>query len=307
MRPESQITPAQDDLQKRIQPLEAELTEAKKELTEEKAAYQKLKKERDEFQRRVSELQAQLKAYERNAKTESSTSDLPSLYENNISMTFVLIPKGRFQMGSNYDVDNEKPVHQVTIGQPFYLGKYGVTQDQWKQVMGSENNPSEFKGDKLPVTNVSWQDTQEFIQKLNANGEGDTYRLLTEAEWEYAARAGTTTAYSFGDDPGLLDKYGWYEGNSGRQTHPVGQLEANPWGLHDMHGNVWEWVQDWYGKYPSDHQTDPKGPKNGDSRGIRGGSFIVSSLYLRSARRVRLWPGFRLTDLGFRCVCVPSL
>ncbi|PON12710.1 hypothetical protein C2W62_38190 [Candidatus Entotheonella serta] len=126
-------------------------------------------------------------------------------------MTFVLIPEGSCQMGSNNGNDDEKPVHRVTISQPFYLGQCQVTQAQWEVVMGS--NPSASKGDDLPVTNVSWHDAQKFIEKLNAIEGGHIYRLPTEAEWEYAARAETTTTYSFGDDPELLDQYDWYNGN----------------------------------------------------------------------------------------------
>jgi formylglycine-generating enzyme required for sulfatase activity len=208
-------------------------------------------------------------------------------------------------MGSNNGDDDEKPVHRVTISQPFYLGKYEITQAQWEKVIGK--NSSKFQGDpNLPVENVSWHDTQDFIKKLNAKEGGNAYRLPTEAEWEYAARAGTTTAYSFGDDPVLLNQYGWYASNSDNKTHPVGQLKDNPWGLYDMHGNVWEWVEDWYAdKYPSEPQTDPKGPKEGSVKVLRGGSFFGSPEDLRSAVRVRDWPGGRFRSSGFRCVRVP--
>ena len=160
-------------------------------------------------------------------------------------MEFVLIPAGKFMMGSDSGESNGKPVHEVRISKAFYLGKHEVTQGQWQKVMG--NNPSIFKGDAiLPVENVSWEDVQEFIHKLNAK-EGDTkYRLPTEAEWEYAARARTATIYSFGNDERQLGEYAWYFPNSGNKTHPVGQKKPNAWGLHDMHGNVWEWVQDCY-------------------------------------------------------------
>jgi formylglycine-generating enzyme required for sulfatase activity len=165
---------------------------------------------------------------------------------NIIGMEFVLIPAGSFTMGDDGESadDDEKPRHRVTISQPFYLGKYEVTQMQWAVVMG--NNPSRFKELSNPVENVSWNDVQEFIRRLNQMLLGARkYRLPTEAEWEYAARAGTTSAYSFGDDAGNLYRYAWYKGNSEDKTHPVGQRDPNAWGLHDMHGNVWEWVEDW--------------------------------------------------------------
>jgi formylglycine-generating enzyme required for sulfatase activity len=168
-------------------------------------------------------------------------------------MEFVLIQAWTFQMGSNNGEPNEKPVHMVRISRPFYLGKYEVTQAQWEAVMG--NNPSQFKGDpNSPVENVSWDDVQEFIKRLkrlNTRESGVKYRLPREAEWEYAAQAGTTTAYSFGNDPSQLGEYAWYGENANGETHPVGQKKPNPWGLYDMHGNVWEWVQDWYGVGPT--------------------------------------------------------
>ena len=147
-----------------------------------------------------------------------------------------------------------------------------MTQGQWQAVMGS--NPSQFTGDpNRPVENVSWDDVQEFIRRLNAREGGATYRLPTEAEWEYAARAGTTTRWSFGDDASQLGRYAWHDGNAGGQTHPVGQLQPNPWGLYDMHGNVWEWVQDWYGKYASGTAVDPAGPSSGSYHVFRGGGW----------------------------------
>ena len=152
-------------------------------------------------------------------------------------MQFALIPAGEFPMGSASGGDNERPVHTVRISKPFYLGIHEVTQGQWETVMG--NNPSKFKGDaNRPVEMVSWEEVQKFIDKLNSKEGGTKYRLPTEAEWEYAARAGSATAYSFGDDSGQLGKYAWFEGNAGSTTHPVGKLQPNAWGLYDMHGNV---------------------------------------------------------------------
>jgi formylglycine-generating enzyme required for sulfatase activity len=168
-------------------------------------------------------------------------------WRNSIGIDFVLIAAGEFLMGSESGDSDEKPVHRVRISKNFYLGKYEVTQAQWHAVMG--DNPSRFKGDTLPVEQVSWEDAQKFIERLNAQEGGTKYRLPTEVEWEYAARAGTTTAYSFGDNPRPLGEYAWFSENFGNTTHPVGQKQPNPWGLYDMHGNVWEWVQDWYGPY----------------------------------------------------------
>jgi len=221
---------------------------------------------------------------------------------NSIGMEFVLIPAGTFQMGSN-DGNDEKPVHTVRIMQPFYLGKYEVTQGQWQAVMGS--NPSKFTGDpNRPVENVSWDDVQEFIRRLNSREGGATYRLPTEAEWEYAVRAGTTTRWSFGDDARQLGRYAWPEENAGGYTHPVGQLQPNPWGLYDMHGNVWEWVQDWYGSYTSGTAVDPAGPSSGSDRVYRGGSCYGLARECWSALRRGAAPGNRYNALGFRLLRV---
>jgi formylglycine-generating enzyme required for sulfatase activity len=237
------------------------------------------------------------------AAEQSGVLTLSPRLTNSIGMGFVLIPAGPFMMGSpdadSEALDLEKPAHQVTISQPFYLGKYPVTQAQWEAVIGT--NPSQFTGDpNCSVERVSWEDVQEFIRGLNAK-EGDAiYRLPTEAEWEYAARAGSTTAYSFGDDPRQLDEYGRYRDNSGDQTHPVGQRKPNAWGLYDMHGNVWEWVQDWYGAYAPEPVTDPRGPSSGSSRVFRGGSWGTGAGRCRSAFRGSGAPGDRGSDLGFR-------
>ena len=221
-------------------------------------------------------------------------------------MEFVLIPAGTFQMGSTNILivqDNEKPVHTVHITQPFYMGKYEVTQGQWQVVMG--NNPSSFTGDpNWPVENVSWNDVQEFIRRLNARAGGTTFRLPTEAEWEYAARAGTTTSWSFGNDASQLERYVWYDKNAGGETHPVGQLQPNLWGLYDMHGNVWEWVQDWFGSYASGTADDPPGPPSGSYRVNRGGGWDSGFNHCRSGGRSNNAPGKRYDNLGFRLLRV---
>jgi formylglycine-generating enzyme required for sulfatase activity len=221
-----------------------------------------------------------------------------------IDMEFVLIQPGEFDMGSTANeidrYDDEGPVHHVTISEAFYLGKYEVTQKQWYEVIG--DNPSYFKGDDLPVEMVSWDDVQEFIKKLNEIENTDKYRLPTEAEWEYAARAGTTTRYSFGDDDSKLGEYAWYRENSEDKTHPVGKKGANPWGLYDMHGNVWEWVQDeWHDTYdgaPVDGSAWEDGV--GASLVFRGGGWFDYAGGCQSASRAFFVQGVRARDLGFR-------
>jgi formylglycine-generating enzyme required for sulfatase activity len=217
-----------------------------------------------------------------------------------IETEMVLIPEGKFKMGSPASEagrsTNEKQ-HEVILTNPFYMGKYEVTQEQYEGVMG--NNPSSrTKGAKLPVTNVSWADCQEFIKKLNAKTNG-RYRLPTEAEWEYACRAGTSTVYSFGDSLTRADaNYG--NGTSG-SIKPVGSYDANAFGLYDMHGNVIEWCEDWYGDYRGVVSvTDPKGPVTGTSRVLRGGSFIFSESAARSSYRGDLTPANGGNGLGFR-------
>jgi|RhiMetdeSRZDD1v2_1073273.scaffolds.fasta_scaffold21957_3 formylglycine-generating enzyme required for sulfatase activity len=226
-------------------------------------------------------------------------SKLTSPLTNSLGMQFALIPAGEFQMGSTSGDNDERPVRTVRIGKPFYLGIHEVTQSQWEAVMG--NNPSQFKGDaNRPVETVSWEEVQKFIGKLNTKEGGTKYRLPTEAEWEYAARAGSTTAYSFGDDSSQLGKHAWFGGNAGNTTHPVGTLQPNAWGLYDMYGNVWEWVQDWYGKYTVESVTDPQGPASGSHRVGRGGSWFHDARNCRSADRYHDAPGFRSVNLGFR-------
>jgi len=223
-------------------------------------------------------------------------------YTNSIGMEFVLIPSGTFKMGSSNGESDEKPIHSVTISEAFYMGKYEVTQKEWKAVMG--DNPSSFKGDKLPVEQVSWNDIQEFIKKLNQKEGGTKYRLPTEAEWEYAARAGSNSKWSFGDNESQLGDYAWYGSNSNSQTHPVGQKKPNKYGLYDVHGNVWEWVQDWYDSnyYSSSPKTDSKGPSSGSLRVFRGGGWYSDAEYARSAFRRNNNPGDGYHNLGFRLV-----
>ncbi len=231
-----------------------------------------------------------------NATRDSAAVKSPS-GTNSLGMVFVQIPAGSFEMGSNSGDSDEKPVHRVTISRDFQMQATEVTQGQWESVMGS--NPSNFKncGKDCPVESVSWNEVKEYIRRLNGRNDGWEYRLPTEAEWEYACRAGTT-----GDYAGNLDSMGWYGPNSGNTTHPVGKKEKNRWGLYDTHGNVWEWVEDWYGPYTSGSATDPKGPSSGSGRVDRGGSWYGVAGGCRSADRSYDSPGDRNGSLGFRLV-----
>jgi len=234
-------------------------------------------------------------------------------YTNSLGQTFKLIPAGTFTMGSPPNEPgriNNETQHQVTLTKSFYMQTTEVTQSQWQAVMGS--NPSYFSGcSTCPVEKVSWDDVQSYINKMNLRGEG-TYSLPTEAQWEYAARAGSTTAFAnggiteagCGHDPNL-DAMGWYCGNSGKKAHPVAQKTPNAWGLYDMSGNVYEWCQDWYGNYPSSSVTDPTGPSSGSVRVLRGGSWDIDARYCRSADRDADTPGYRGNNLGFRLARTP--
>jgi formylglycine-generating enzyme required for sulfatase activity len=222
---------------------------------------------------------------------------------NGVMLETVDLPGGEFRMGGER-YDWEKPPHRVRVS-PFAIGKYPITQSQWKAVMGE--NPSSFKGDDLPVENVSWNDVNEFIKRLNQK-TGLQFRLPTEAEWEYAARAGSTTEYYFGNDEKQLGDYAWFSKNSGGATHPVGQKKPNDFGLFDMHGNVWEWCSDWYSDtYYEECKRqgtveDPPGPGTGSYRVNRGGGWSDDAVYCRSAVRNYGAPGFRSVLLGFRLV-----
>jgi len=221
---------------------------------------------------------------------------------NSVGVEFVLIPAGTFRMGSADGHDQEQPVHEVRITKPFYLGVYEVTNAQWKAVMGSV--PSQWQDDDRPVERVNWDDAVAFCGRLSTLSEekavGRVYRLPTEAEWEYACRAGSATRYSFGDDVTGLERHGWFDGNSDGATHPVGRKQPNAWGLYDMHGNVWEWCADWYGAYSAEAAPDSEGPAAGSARIDRGGSWNAPAGYCRSARRYRIAAGSRSRDLGLR-------
>jgi formylglycine-generating enzyme required for sulfatase activity len=227
-------------------------------------------------------------------------------------MPFAWITPGRFFMGSPLTFtaaeDDEQPRHQVALTQGFALGVYPVTQAEWQQVMGA--NPARFKGDTRPVENVSWEECAAFVNRLNGleAGQGWAYRLPTEAEWEYACRAGSPSKYHFGEDAARLEDYAWFAGNAANQTHPVGQKRPNAWGLYDMHGNVWEWCQDWYDRqaYQRGNCIDPVGPDRGANRVGRGGCWYDPAGSCRAASRGNFHPAFRDPYLGLRLVRVPA-
>ena len=252
------------------------------------------------------------------SQSTSQVRDLPKI-TNSIGMKLVLIPKGAFVMGSpeseegRYDDETQ---HEVTISKDYYLGVTEVTQGQYEKVMGT--NPSYFQKSRVhgsdssryPVDNVSWEDAIEFCKTLSDLPEekkaGRVYRLPTEAEWEYACRAGSKSAYSFGESSKSLGDYAWFYENSNGQTHPVGEKKANAWGLYDMQGNVWEWCSDWYGQYPKGAVSDPVGPREGSFRVIRGGSYFSEAANCRSANHNRHDPSDRFHYYGFRVALSPS-
>ncbi|MCF2580243.1 SUMF1/EgtB/PvdO family nonheme iron enzyme [Prevotella stercorea] len=223
--------------------------------------------------------------------------------KNGISIDMVRVEAGTFTMGATPEMENpwdgEKPTHQVTLTNDYYIGKYEVTQALWKAVMG--NNPSNFKGDNLPVEMVSWDECQEFISKLNSI-TGKTFRLPTEAEWEYAARGGKKSrGYQYSGSNNLAD-VAWYEDNSGSKTHAVGSKQANELGIYDMSGNVWEWCQDWYKGYSSSSQVNPTGANSGSNRVFRGGSWFDAARSCRSSCRSNNTPVTRYYFFGLRLV-----
>ena len=191
----------------------------------------------------------------------------------------------------NYLLDDCYPQHRVTLTKDFYISKYPVTRAQYRAAMGT--NPSDFKGDNLPVENVSWDEAVAFCKKVGG-------RLPTEAEWEFAARGGNKSNGYIYSGSNNLDEVGWYSGNSGSVTHPVGQKAPNELGIYDMSGNVWEWCSDWYGSYPNGSVSDPTGPSSGSSRVFRGGSWYYASRYCRVAYRHNASPSYRHDRLGLR-------
>jgi len=240
-----------------------------------------------------------------------------AVISNSIGMRFVRIPRGTFLMGSplgEIGRGNDEQQHEVRLSRDFYFGIHTVTQMQYEKVIGK--NPSHFQGLKVkyvdssnhPVDSVSYRDAEEFCRRLSELPEeqvaGRRYRLPTEAEWEYACRAGSKTAFSFGNDAANLGSYAWYDANSGEMTHAVGSKRPNAFGLYDMHGNVWEWCSDWYDKeyYASSPATDPSGPDSGSFRVLRGGSWNNEPDCVRCASRPYFAPVYRISEFGIRLV-----
>ena len=225
---------------------------------------------------------------------------------NGVSFDMMMVEAGTFTMGATSEMkdpyDDEKPTHKVTITNDYYLGKTEVTQALWKAVMG--NNPSNFKGDNLPVENVSWNDCQKFISKLNSM-TGQNFRLPTEAEWEFAARGGNNSNHYQYSGSNKLGDVAWYDGNSGSKTHAVATKLPNELGLYDMSGNVCEWCSDWYDNYSSSSQTNPIGPSSGSNRVARGGSWYLDAEDCRSSIRDSSSPVLSVYALGLRLVLVP--
>jgi formylglycine-generating enzyme required for sulfatase activity len=219
---------------------------------------------------------------------------------------FVGIPPGEFQMGSTIGSADEQPVHRVRLTRGFEMGKFEVTQEQWEGVMrdphdraGTPAKPSHFQGTGLPVENVTWEDVQAFLKRLNARDENHVYRLPTEAEWEYACGSGGKESRS-----ATPHDAAWYESNAEKQTHPVGGKAANTWGLFDMRGNVAEWVHDWYGRdyYQESPASDPQGPDTGSYRVYRGGCWFDPAKYCRASYRGFDFPSSKYYNVGFRLV-----
>jgi len=242
-------------------------------------------------------------------------------------IVFIRIPAGTFTMGTNdawmaqleaahlwSRFENvERPAHQVTLSKPFLMGKYEVSQKQWKAI-STKKNPSAFKGDDLPVESVSFDDINAFLRLLNKKEGKERFRLPSEAEWEYCARAGGTEIYGQTKEhipitAKTLVDHAWFAGNAGGKTHPVGQKLPNAWGLHDMSGNVWEWCRDWYAPnfYTAQAVTNPgnKDAANASERVIRGGSWFLPAPSLRCAFRGASLPDARSAHVGFRLVCDP--
>ena len=239
-------------------------------------------------------------------KTFETFKTILSLTVNGVSFEMVYVEGGSFDMGATSEqgsewYNNEKPVHSVTLSS-YYIGKCEVTQELWKAVMGS--NPSKFKGAQNPVESVDWEDCQEFVSRLNSL-TGRTFRLPTEAEWEYAARGGNQSIHYKYSGSDNIDDVAWYWNNSGDKTHAVGTKTANELGIYDMSGNVWEWCSDWYGGYSAGAQTNPQGPSSGSYRVLRGGSWNSIARYCRVSFRNHYVPNHSDHSYGLRLVLVP--
>jgi formylglycine-generating enzyme required for sulfatase activity len=235
------------------------------------------------------------------ANVPADTTKPGTVMSNQLGMEFAYIPSGSFVMGSDKGGADERPARRVAIRKGYYMGRYEITQAQWRMVMGTE--PSNFKGcDDCPVEQVSWTEALVFIKKLNERNDAFSYRLPTESEWEYACHAQMT-----GESMGALDALAWYFNNSANKTHPVGEKQANAWGLYDMLGNVWEWCEDVYHDSYKGAPTDGSAwLKGGDQRYrvMRGGSWIDNGFYCRVNERIRAMPDTRQRNSGLRLVAV---
>ena len=250
----------------------------------------------------VAAIEEELARAERPAEPEQK--EIAVELGSGVTLEMVWMPPGRFLMGGAGGEENERLVHEVTLTKGFFMGKTEVTNAQWAAVMGSARRVAKaYAGGQQPVVNVAWRDAVSFTTKLSER-TGAAFRLPTEAEWEYAARAGSRTPYFFGDDPAAMDEYAWYSKNAGRKTHPVAQKRPNPWGLYDMYGNVWEWCADLYGGdyYAGGQMRDPKGPGEGTERVRRGGAFANHARHIRSSCRGAKRPETRNLAMGFRVV-----
>ena len=242
------------------------------------------------------------KQYSEEPRVSSSYTDDGIMFSiGNVRFEMVRVEGGTFTMGAtpeqgSYVDDDESPTHQVTLSS-YMIGKTEVTQELWEAVMGS--NPSHFKGSNLPVEEVSWEDCQEFITKLNAL-TGKNFRLPTEAEWEFAARGGNNSRGYKYSGSNTLSNVAWYDDNSGSQTHPVGTKSPNELGIYDMSGNVWEWCSDWYGNYSSSSQYNPTGSISGSRSVFRGGSWFSNARFCRVSNRDDYYPTYRDNNLGLR-------
>ena len=245
------------------------------------------------------------------AATAAFSADLKT-HTNSIGMEFVLIPAGSFLLEGHGKHASKAYKPEASISKAFYLGKYQVTQEQWAAIMGS--SPARFKGRDNPVETVSWDDVQEFIKRLNVKERHRRYRLPTEMEWGLAASGGTGSQFFCIQDPKSweeveksLDAYAWFKKNSGGSTHPVGQKEPNPYGLYDIFGNVWEWVQDWFADLPKARElAEYRGPESGLGRVLRGGSWDHDTRNFPWTNRIRAKPGHRSGYVGFRLALSPE-
>lgn len=247
------------------------------------------------------------------AKCQVDSPTQPESIENSIGMRLVKIMPGEFLMGSpetepsRFECERQ---HKVRITKAFWIGVEEVTIEQYSNVLNRELNKAQ--DGNLPVRHLNWHDAEAFCRKLSElepeKLTGRNYRLPTEAEWEYACRAGTNTAYFWGDDPSAADEYAWNQKNSSMLQKRAGSRKPNPWGLHDMHGSLWEWCSDWYAELPSEEQTDPQGPLSGEQRVVRGGALDSPSGYFRSASRAPATPSLLYSNeghnIGFRVVMV---